>query len=186
MRISAIRQTPCCLVLFIVQLTIIVLRTAYGDEPPLSSSSSPSTIEDYQEYDESVPSGAVETPRQEPTSDISMRDMLSFRNVAVDSSGSQEGLSMSSEIFKNENSVIKAKVDRLSGSFKKSVEKIKIKHKRVDIVFLIDASSSVGKANFHSEIKFVKKLLSDFNVSYNYTRVAVITFSSQMKIVSNH
>ncbi|KXJ84393.1 hypothetical protein RP20_CCG009862 [Aedes albopictus] len=182
MRISAIRQTPCCLVLFIVQLNIIVLQTAYGDEPPLSSSSSPSTIEDYQEYDESVPSGAVETPRQEPTSDISMRDMLSFRNVAVDSSGSQEGLSMSSEIFKNENSVIKAKVDRLSGSFKKSVEKIKIKHKRVDIVFLIDASSSVGKANFHSEIKFVKKLLSDFNVSYNYTRVAVITFSSQMKI----
>ncbi|EAT33188.1 AAEL014547-PA [Aedes aegypti] len=182
LRILVICQAPCCLLFFLVLLNLSIVRIAHGDEPPLLSSSSPSTIEDYQEYDESVPSGAAESPFQDPTSHISMRDMLSFRSIAVDSSGSQEGLSMSNEIFKNENSVIKAKVDRLSGSFKKSVEKIKIKHKRVDIVFLIDASSSVGKANFYSEIKFVKKLLSDFNVSYNYTRVAVITFSSQMKI----
>ncbi|XP_062536901.1 sushi, von Willebrand factor type A, EGF and pentraxin domain-containing protein 1-like [Armigeres subalbatus] len=180
MRVSALRQAPCCLALCIILLNFAVVYTEDG-EPPLSSSVSPSTIDEYQEYDEPMPAGAVESPFQEPPVS-SIRDMLSFRNFAVDSNGSQEGLTMSNEIIKNENSVIKGKVDRLSGTFKKSVEKIKTKHKRVDIVFLIDASSSVGKANFYSEIKFVKKLLSDFNVSYNYTRVAVITFSSQMKI----
>ncbi|XP_065089093.1 sushi, von Willebrand factor type A, EGF and pentraxin domain-containing protein 1-like [Ochlerotatus camptorhynchus] len=184
MRLSIISQAPCCLVLLLILLDFVVTQTSES-EPPSSSSSPLPAIEDYQEYDDSMAPG-VESPSQETTdATSSMRDMLSLRKAdsetSVDS-GSPEGLTMSNEIFKNENSVIKAKVDRLSGLFKKSVEKIKMKHKRVDIVFLIDASSSVGKANFHSEIKFVKKLLSDFNVSYNYTRVAVITFSSQKKI----
>lgn len=77
----------------------------------------------------------------------------------------------------------KSKVDLLSSVFKKNIDKLKSKHKRLDIVFLIDSSSSVGKANFESEIKFVKKLLSDFPVSYEYTRVAIVTFSSQAKII---
>lgn len=76
----------------------------------------------------------------------------------------------------------KSKVDQLSAIFKKNIDKLKSKHKRLDIVFLIDSSSSVGKVNFESEIKFVKKLLSDFPVSYEYTRVAIVTFSSQAKI----
>jgi sushi, von Willebrand factor type A, EGF and pentraxin domain-containing protein 1 len=42
----------------------------------------------------------------------------------------------------------------------------------------------VGKKNFKNEIKFVKKLLGDFIVSKNYTRVAVVTFSSVAKVVS--
>lgn len=50
--------------------------------------------------------------------------------------------------------------------------------------FLIDSSSSVGKTNFLSEIKFVKKMLGDFTVSLNHTRVAIVTFSSQGKVVS--
>lgn len=78
----------------------------------------------------------------------------------------------------------RTKVETLSKVFKKSVQKIRQKTKRMDIVFLIDSSSSVGKKNFHSELKFVKKFLSDFNVSYNHTRVAIVTFSSQGKIVS--
>lgn len=77
-----------------------------------------------------------------------------------------------------------SKVEILSDTFKNNINKIKSLYKKVDIVFLIDASSSVGKNNFLSEIKFVKKLLSDFTVSYNYTRVAVVTFSSQGKVVS--
>lgn len=82
------------------------------------------------------------------------------------------------------NSTAQTKVETLSKTFKKSVQKIKHKNKRMDIVFLIDSSSSVGKNNFHSELKFVKKFLSDFNVSFNHTRVAIVTFSSKGKIVS--
>jgi CUB/sushi domain-containing protein len=84
---------------------------------------------------------------------------------------------------KNENNVIKAQLDTMSDSFKRTINKLKIKHKRIEIVFLVDSSSSVGKDNFLSEIGFVKRLLSDFNVSFNYTRVALITFSSRSKIV---
>lgn len=85
---------------------------------------------------------------------------------------------------KMENDVIKERLDTMSTTFRKIVNKIKMKHKRIEMVFLVDSSSSVGKENFANEISFVKRLLSDFNVSFNYTRVAVITFSSRSKIVS--
>lgn len=82
------------------------------------------------------------------------------------------------------NLVIESEIELLSSTFKKTIKKIKEKYKKVDILFLIDASSSVGKVNFLNEISFVKRLLSDFNVSYNYTRTSLISFSSQGKIVS--
>lgn len=85
---------------------------------------------------------------------------------------------------KMENDVIKVKLDEMSVTFKKIINKIKMKHKRIEMVFLVDSSSSVGKENFANEISFVKRLLSDFNVSFNYTRVALVTFSSRSKIVS--
>lgn len=85
---------------------------------------------------------------------------------------------------KMENDVIKEKLDTMSTTFRKVVNTIKMKHKRIEMVFLVDSSSSVGKENFLNEISFVKRLLSDFNVSFNYTRVALITFSSRSKIVS--
>lgn len=78
----------------------------------------------------------------------------------------------------------KTKVEELSKVFKSTIFQIRQKYKKIDIVFLIDSSSSVGKQNFLSEMKFVVKFLSDFNVSFNYTRVAIVTFSSQGKIVS--
>lgn len=78
----------------------------------------------------------------------------------------------------------KSRVEELSKVFKSTIYQIRQKHKKIDIVFLIDSSSSVGKQNFLSEMKFVVKFLSDFNVSFNYTRVAIVTFSSQGKIVS--
>lgn len=82
-----------------------------------------------------------------------------------------------------ENDVIKTQLDVMSNTFRKIINKIKMKPK-IDMVFLVDSSSSVGKENFGNEISFVKRLLSDFNVSFNYTRVALITFSSRSKIVS--
>lgn len=56
---------------------------------------------------------------------------------------------------------------------------------QLDIVFLIDASASIGDKNFLSELKFVKKLLADLSISENETRVAVITFSDEDKVVCN-
>lgn len=57
-------------------------------------------------------------------------------------------------------------------------------NKKNDIVFLIDSSSSVGNRNFRSEVKFVRKILNSLNVSFNFTRVAVVPFSSAKKEVS--
>lgn len=85
---------------------------------------------------------------------------------------------------KMENDVIKTQLDVMSNTFRKIINKIKMKHKKIDMAFLVDSSSSVGRENFGNEISFVKRLLSDFNVSFNYTRVALITFSSRSKIVS--
>lgn len=78
-----------------------------------------------------------------------------------------------------------SKVHELSAVLKTTIHRIRQQYKKIDIVFLIDSSSSVGKSNFRSELKFVTKFLSDFNVSFNYTRVSIVTFSSQEKIVRN-
>lgn len=75
------------------------------------------------------------------------------------------------------------KVRELSAVLKMTIHRIRQQYKKLDIVFLIDSSSSVGKSNFRSELRFVIKFLSDFNVSFNYTRVSIVTFSSQDKIV---
>lgn len=57
-------------------------------------------------------------------------------------------------------------------------------NKKNDLVFLIDSSFSVGNANFRSEVKFVRKVLNGFKVSFNFTRVAVVPFSSSKRTVS--
>lgn len=84
---------------------------------------------------------------------------------------------------KVKNISIDTKINELSAILKTTIHRIRKQYKKLDIVFLIDSSSSVGKSNFHSELKFVTKFLSDFNVSFNYTRVSIVTFSSQKKIV---
>lgn len=76
-----------------------------------------------------------------------------------------------------------SRIEELSTILKETIHRIRQQFKKIDIVFLIDSSSSVGKSNFLSELRFVIKFLSDFNVSFNYTRVAVVTFSSQEQIV---
>lgn len=59
-------------------------------------------------------------------------------------------------------------------------------NKKNDLVFLIDSSYSVGNANFRSEVKFVRKVLNGFKVTYNFTRVAVVPFSSSRKVVGKY
>ena len=54
---------------------------------------------------------------------------------------------------------------------------------KVELVFLVDSSASVGSENFFNELKFVKKLLADFTVSTEAARVSVITFSSKNRVV---
>lgn len=76
-------------------------------------------------------------------------------------------------------------IKELSGIMKDTIHRIRQQFKKIDIVFLIDSSSSVGKSNFISELRFVVKFLSDFNVSFNYTRVGIVTFSSEDQIVGS-
>lgn len=49
----------------------------------------------------------------------------------------------------------------------------------VDLIFLIDASSSVGPDNFSSELRFVRKVLAGLQVSAHHARVSVVTFASE-------
>ncbi|XP_069487009.1 sushi, von Willebrand factor type A, EGF and pentraxin domain-containing protein 1 isoform X2 [Ambystoma mexicanum] len=76
------------------------------------------------------------------------------------------------------------KVEKLGQFFKRNVRKLREKSGLLDLVFLVDESSSVGHANFVNELKFVKKLLSDFPVVPSATRVAIVTFSSKNNVHS--
>ncbi|XP_028973250.2 sushi, von Willebrand factor type A, EGF and pentraxin domain-containing protein 1 isoform X3 [Esox lucius] len=77
-----------------------------------------------------------------------------------------------------------SKVERLGQTFKKNVRTLWEKSARLDLVFLVDESSSVGANNFRSELRFVRKLLSDFPVAPEDTRVALVTFSSKTHVVT--
>ncbi|KAK7501166.1 hypothetical protein BaRGS_00007651, partial [Batillaria attramentaria] len=78
----------------------------------------------------------------------------------------------------------KAKVETLGAILKRHVQQLRsTENRQVDLVFLVDSSASVGSVDFQEEIKFVRKLLADFTVDLNTTRVAVITFSSREKVV---
>ena len=56
-------------------------------------------------------------------------------------------------------------------------------NRKVELAFLMDGSGSVGEENFGNELKFVRKMLADFAVDTNTTRVAVITFSSRSRVI---
>ncbi|XP_072848120.2 sushi, von Willebrand factor type A, EGF and pentraxin domain-containing protein 1 isoform X1 [Pogona vitticeps] len=75
------------------------------------------------------------------------------------------------------------RVEKLGRAFKGQVRRLRERSGRLELVFLVDESSSVGQANFLSELRFVKKLLSDFPVVPTATRVAIVTFSSKTHVV---
>ena len=77
-------------------------------------------------------------------------------------------------------------VNRLGGVLKAYVDELRrTPNRKVELVFLIDNSASVGAEDFQNELKFVRKLLADFTVDQNTTRVAVVTFSSKGKVEFN-
>ena len=49
-----------------------------------------------------------------------------------------------------------------------------------DILFILDASGSVGRTNFNLMLNFVKKLVDGFPVSAKETQIGVITFDSKV------
>lgn len=77
-----------------------------------------------------------------------------------------------------------SKVERLGQAFKQNVRKLREKSLCLDLVFLVDESSSVGATNFLSELRFIRKMLSDFPVAPENTRVALVTFSSKTHVVT--
>uniref|UniRef100_M3ZHP6 Sushi, von Willebrand factor type A, EGF and pentraxin domain containing 1 n=1 Tax=Xiphophorus maculatus TaxID=8083 RepID=M3ZHP6_XIPMA len=77
-----------------------------------------------------------------------------------------------------------SKVERLGQAFKQNVRELREKSACLDLVFLVDESSSVGSNNFQSELRFIRKMLSDFPVAPENTRVALVTFSSKTHVVT--
>uniref|UniRef100_A0A3Q2PYT7 Sushi, von Willebrand factor type A, EGF and pentraxin domain containing 1 n=1 Tax=Fundulus heteroclitus TaxID=8078 RepID=A0A3Q2PYT7_FUNHE len=77
-----------------------------------------------------------------------------------------------------------SKVERLGQAFKRNVRELREKSACLDLVFLVDESSSVGSNNFQSELRFIRKMLSDFPVAPENTRVALVTFSSKTHVVT--
>ncbi|XP_060618494.2 sushi, von Willebrand factor type A, EGF and pentraxin domain-containing protein 1 isoform X2 [Anolis sagrei] len=76
-----------------------------------------------------------------------------------------------------------SRVERLGRAFKRQVRRLREGSASLELVFLVDESSSVGQANFRSELRFVTKLLSDFPVVPTATRVAIVTFSSKNHVL---
>lgn len=79
---------------------------------------------------------------------------------------------------------VESKAERLGQAFKQNVRKLRDKSLCLDLVFLVDESSSVGANNFLSELRFIRKMLSDFPVAPENTRVALVTFSSKTHVVT--
>ncbi|XP_077981971.1 sushi, von Willebrand factor type A, EGF and pentraxin domain-containing protein 1-like [Glandiceps talaboti] len=78
---------------------------------------------------------------------------------------------------------MRGKIELLGEKLKRRVQTLRESiHQEVELVFLVDSSSSVGFENFMNELKFVKKLLADFTVATWATRVAVVTFSSKHRV----
>lgn len=109
---------------------------------------------------------------------------ISCDNINLDTSNNYNIRSTNGSSQNQVEKNIEIKIGVLANTFKKNINMIKMLAK-LDIVFLIDASSSVGENNFKSELKFVKKILSDVTVDSNHTRVAIVTFSSPSNTVSN-
>ncbi|XP_070554221.1 sushi, von Willebrand factor type A, EGF and pentraxin domain-containing protein 1-like [Ptychodera flava] len=54
---------------------------------------------------------------------------------------------------------------------------------QTDVVFLVDASGSIGAPNFHFEIDFIREMTAIFSISEDEMRVAVVTYSNYNTII---
>ena len=50
----------------------------------------------------------------------------------------------------------------------------------VDLVFMLDASSSVGEADFQSMLRFVVSLVQDMHINMDHVRVGLLSFSTEV------
>ena len=83
--------------------------------------------------------------------------------------------------------ISKQKVEHLGKMLKRQVENLRhTSNDKAELVFLVDSSASVGAENFFKELEFVKKLLADFTVDRNTTRVCVVTFSLRSRVASSN
>ena len=100
-------------------------------------------------------------------------------------SGGQYGENDKLQYFgENIRKVGKEKLEHLGDILKSQVEELRQTPNQVlELVFLVDSSTSVGAEDFQNELKFVKKLLADFTVDEHNTRVAVVTFSSESRVI---
>lgn len=89
-----------------------------------------------------------------------------------------------SQTRRNISESAESKVERLGQTFRHNVRMLRERGGRLELVFLVDESSSVGASNFRSELHFVRKMLSDFPVAPEATRVALITFSSKNHVLT--
>ncbi|CAK9810357.1 Sushi, von Willebrand factor type A, EGF and pentraxin domain-containing protein 1, partial [Anthophora quadrimaculata] len=87
--------------------------------------------------------------------------------------------------LQNVDRTFKKKAATLSRLLKIHIDYLRNDTDQVELVFLVDASGSVGSKNFQSELNFVKNLLSDFSVEPSATRVAIVTFSGKRNIKRN-
>ncbi|KAL0114992.1 hypothetical protein PUN28_010511 [Cardiocondyla obscurior] len=83
------------------------------------------------------------------------------------------------------NKMLKNKADILSRLFKMHIDQLRNKTNQVEMVFLVDASGSIGAENFRSELNFVTKLLSDFTVDATAARIALVTFGGRGNVHRN-
>ena len=78
----------------------------------------------------------------------------------------------------------RSKVEVFGEILKRHVHELRrTANRKVELVFLVDSSASVGSEEFLNELKFVKKLLADFTVDRHTTRVSVVTFSSRSRVI---
>lgn len=67
----------------------------------------------------------------------------------------------------------------------KSSIKVSCSAVKMELVFAIDASGSVGKSNFLKTLTFLRKVVTNLQIAHNMTRVAVIRFASSSSISFN-
>ena len=53
---------------------------------------------------------------------------------------------------------------------------------KIDLVFVLDQSGSVGPRNFQKILSFMKSVLSDLSVAYEHTRVSVVRFGTGVTV----
>ncbi|KAK3545348.1 hypothetical protein QTP70_004069 [Hemibagrus guttatus] len=94
------------------------------------------------------------------------------------------GSTVPSQSHRNISESAESKIERLGQTFRRNVRLLRERAGRLELVFLVDESSSVGATNFRSELHFIRKMLSDFPVASEATRVALITFSSKNHVLT--